>query len=481
MLALAMSLSLTVCVNAQGEENIVKAQNYQIADMLENVDNWIYGSDGTYESPKFKKDGEAYIRENKTDKESILKFPTVSTGEKFADGIVTFDAKFNFTGEDGKTVSFNGFQLRAKDTNQRCWTTDDYCILLKPDRVEFQVWKDSAQEWLLSEPYEMPQDERVTISVGSVELSAGIYIFIKINDDIIGVMDYGKKIKEEGYFNIEFSSGMEIYPSEEKDLTIPVIYAEYDAKNQILKKTTEYITTGEEVDKLADAVWQISTEKYENEVFQNRGSIVKEEAFEELYGENSQTLLVNENDIGKYFYCKGTTENGVNVIGCMVYVDAMNYVKDNAVYFAVGFTKGMAKGKSFVFDENNPDVYVDTIDDVVYVPMRGVMEALGYKVWWDGNLRKVFMDTKGDGQREYDTSFIAGQQGYIDFLGYMSGSMLHPSILMNDRTYLDLNAIADIMESLGIIYDEQSGLCVITKSKIELNSEQIMELMNDVY
>lgn len=136
--------------------------------------------------------------------------------------------------------------------------------------------------------------------------------------------------------------------------------------------------------------------------------------------------------------------------GFTLYAKWVEVTEDNAIVLTIG------DKKAFVFGEEvENDVAPIIRNNRTMHPIRFIAEALGAKVEWDGNARKVTISTEDIEiviTIDSDTAVVNGESVKLD----------SPAFIENDRTYLPLRFIS---ENLGakVTWDEATKTVTITK------------------
>ena len=110
-------------------------------------------------------------------------------------------------------------------------------------------------------------------------------------------------------------------------------------------------------------------------------------------------------------------------------------------------------GEKLLFADNvNP--YIDVTSGRTLVPMRGIYEAIGATVEWDGVTRTAFA-MKGD---TYTTVQIGNKKAFVNNEEH---TLDVEAVITNDRTFLPLRFVA---EALGaqVEWDHDNYAVVIT-------------------
>lgn len=462
--AISVSALMLSCAYAQDSKAALVSIDESVLKSSEIVIN---------DGGKLTKNGDMYEKKSLFS-DSDNTNPVVSFGKQDKNAIINMDMEFEFTDKSGGTTAFDGFQLRASAQDKVCWTTDCYVVIIREKSVEIQVFASGANIFLLNRVCEIPKDKKVNVKTGAVDTKDGVYVFVKIDDQLFGALDRESRIKDGGYFNLEWRSDLMMYPTASDSDVIPKVTASYDAKNDKIVTNTEFLT-----DKKAENVsyeWYISNDGYVN----SKNDIVNlSEAFTLLDGENSADLAVMEADIGKYAYVKATAD-GVALNSEIVYISPADYLLNKGFVACVGYTGAIANGEKFVYDKDNKNVYADVSSDgLAYLPIRAVADAYKMPVKWDDATRTVSIKISEESQT-YETSFVVGEHGFVRLRNLMGSSMPGTTYISENRTFLDTSATAQVLAYKYDFYDEVSGLIVLSNMKPNLNADDINALLYEV-
>lgn len=424
---------------------------------------------------KLTKNGDMYEKKSSyagtEDNKTLVNF-----GKMDKNAVINMDMKFDFTDKTGGMSAFDGFQLRASTQDKACWTTDCYVVIIREKSVEIQVFAKGGGKFLLNRTCEIPKDKKVNVKTGAIDTDEGVYVFVKIDDQVFSAVDKKSLIKDGGYFNLEWRSNLMMYPASDDSYIIPKAAAEYDVESNTVKASVDFISDGKTQNAETKYEWYISNGDFKNP---QKTITNMEETFTKIDGEENDTLAVMNEDIGKYVYVTAITD-GVKTASQFVYISPSEYLKKNAFIACVGYTGAIAKGESFVLDKENPKVYPDVAKDgYVYLPIRAVAEAYKMPVSWDGDIQKISIIARPDSTAP-DTEFRIGYQGFIVLRALMGSSMPGTPYISEGRTFLDTSATMQILAYNYEFYDEQSGLIILSNIKPDLSKQEISDLAYDI-
>ncbi len=394
----------------------------------------------------------------------------VSLGTVGKNDVISFDMEIDFTGKDGNTASFDGFQLRAKDSDKVCWATDCYVIIIRENTVEIQSFYQGENVFYLNRTCEIPKNKKVNVTLGAVDTEEkGTFIFIKIDDKLYGAYDPKSRLKEDGHFNFEWRSTAKITEAKEADATVFAPTLLYDSKeNKVLMDKTFILGQTDDI----AYKWYMSNEGYVNK---ERDLTSLEENFTLVDGEESDSFLVMDSDIGKCVYCE-VTAGGVTYNTKVLYISPVSYVMNNGFVACVGYSGAIAEGEKFVFDRDNANVYADSKGEFAYLPVRSIAEAYGMPVKWEAEESIVSISATADD----DTRFKIGEQGFIRLRNLMGSSMPGVPYINENRTFVDASAMLQILDYKSLFYDESTGLVTFTKSAVKLSESEISDLIYEI-
>lgn len=464
---------------AQGDEkNIVKTDVVTIDEVFRDAEfeYQVTVNDEKVELDKAKS-GE-YSRGMASGKAGTPSAPVFSAGKKYKNEVFSLDMIFDFdngSGDPEDSGAWNAFQLRATDKTKVCWTTKCYSILVKKGWIEIQKFGTVNSGYILNQAFEIPEGEKVNVKYGAVDTDKGVYVFIQIANNICGVLDTENTITEEGYMNYEFRTKFQAFDTTDKEFSIALPVVSYNAEQSALTSENIFITAGtEKTAGIEENKWYISTDGFIVKV-QERYNMVEEDAWEELEGETADATTVMTGDIGKYARTAVVLDNGLNVMSKEEYVSPVEYVGLNGYIGLLDCNKGWAKGKSFIYDEANVTI-TPFEDEYIYLPVRGVSEALGHRVDWDGELNKVYIDA-GYGENldvpkeEYNTAFIVGNRGWSKFRNLMGSAMVTASINIDGRTMLEYSDLGSALGFANVYLLKDEGVIVFSPLAFEFSSE----------
>ena len=391
----------------------------------------------------------------------------VSFGEKYKNEIIDFDMVFDFTDKDKKVSSYDGFMLRASKNDAVCWGGNDcYVIIVRENSVEIQSFYQGENVFYLNRTCEIPKNKKVNVKLGAVDTEKGTYLFIKIDDKLYGAYDTKSRIKNEGYFALEWRSTVNISEAEKSEATIFAPTLKYDVKENKIIAENLFIS-GETED--VNYKWYMSNDVYINA---ERDLTSLSENFTLVDGEESDSFMVMDSDIGKYVYCE-IAAGGVTLNSEICHISPVEYIKEYGFTACVGYRGAIANGKAFVFDKENSNVYADCDDEFAYLPLRSIAEAYGMPVEWIADEQIVSISAVGEG----DTSLKIGKQGFIRLRNLMGSSMPGVPYIREGRTFIDASAMMQILNYKSLVYDENSGLVTFTNSAVALSDDEIQELV----
>ena len=438
---------------------IANAQDIEFAtinDYLKNPETIGYSTKFNEEVAKMEKDGDGYIFPNGF--RQVLNF-----GEN--NGTINCDMSFNFT--DSQWV---GLQLNAKDPDERCWTTTCYGILIWKDRVEIQVFGNASSKtgYLANFTYAVPQNEKINVKAGAIPMEEGNYVFVQIGDAAFGVHDRGGVHKEGGYFSIDGDTGgLTLYETEENNAMVPYVEVSYDEKEGALSAIT-----GPDTYDNVSYEWYLSTDEF---IYEEKSMVTDLAQFESVYGVTQSALELKGSEIGLYGMCIATID-GVKAYSNVAYADPVEYVKNHGYVGRVGYSKAVMNGVVFTYDEADKDIYPDIIDEVVYLPYRGIAESLGCPVEWNAETRVVRVLAPVGNGNDPEVTFCVDKQGFLNFKTLMNSQMSYAPKLINDRTFLDVYSTSNVFELKNVIVDETTEMVIMTADKIDLSAAQLEDL-----
>lgn len=468
----AVILSMTSFAFASDKE-AVKTDVISLSELLSDTENLVYQKSGD-DFVELKEKNGVYEREIANGKGGSVSAPVFSADKKFKNEIFSVDMEFNFDDGDGGKTSFNAFQLRAGDNNKVCWTTKCYVVIVKSGGIEIQSFKPN-NTFHLNTDAKIPEGEKVNVMYGAVDTDLGVYIFIKIGDTVYGALDNDMPITEEGYMNIEWRTKFKAYETKGASVSIPVTQISYNAKDGSVKSEQVILNGGDAKDcTIKDRKWYFSADGYKPDMatrFAESG-VYFEDMFEVIDGESGEGLSVMPGDIGLYTLCELTTDVGLTVKSNEEYISSAEYLLEKGVAGLVDCGTLFANGKYIKYDEENSGVTAIDEDGVIYVPVRGVVEAFNRLVGWDGDLQMVYVDANSEPDltkdfHTYDSSFKIGDLGWTQFRLLMGANMAAPSIIYEDRAMLAYNDLGNLLNFKSTDYDEKTGL--FTYSDIKLN------------
>lgn len=375
--------------------------------------------------------------------------------------VIESEMSFNLGSEPSDWI---GFQLRAKETDKRCWSNTCYVVIVKANGIEFQYFG-AGSGYYASYAYALPQNEKVNVKVGVEPTDKGNYIFITIGDDTFGVYDTEDRISAAGNFCIDGAlTGVTFYETAATDYTAPEASVEYDPE-------AHKLTASSNLEGAAYG-WYVSTDEF---IYDETTKLVDLEKFELIEDFDTDTLALQENEVGKYAIC-AAEKDGKRVYSKICYADPAEYVLKHGYVGCVGYSKGVVNGKVFSYSSDGKD-YPDYFTELPYLPVRGMCDGLGWEIKWVDELRQVWVY---DPNAAAEASFSVDKTGFINFKNLMSAAMLEAPKLVNDRTYLDVYTSSYIYNYKTVIMNESNGAIIMAPIDLELTDDQVSYLADYV-
>lgn len=353
-----------------------------------------------------------------------------------SDELICFDLRINDYND-----SWVGLLLRAENAEKAPWT-GNACVLfvIKEDTIELQYYSGTAGGGLMTDVVENP------IQAGkTAEIACGI---LKNGDKEQAVLFIdGKSIinrtssasRNEGYFSVLCGNvDFEMKPSQ-KDKDYAVV-----CNAEILGK----VENGEKLDVKYDVLSSGKSECVVRWYVSDEPEIIGAAASEGLQYE------LGESDLDKYItacvVCSGNEFKTAPVF----FDSAKNYLKEKIVMkedWFISYANGIQ-------NQIDGDFSIAPMkrEDRLYIPLRYVMESMGYEVLWDDAGRKVIA-RKGD--------------SVIDIM---------PEMIYNNKSFADIAELERIL-SCGCVYDESSGIIIIGADDAEIGESVYRRILNYMY
>lgn len=460
ILAVIMLFSMTAVF---AEESLVtKAEVVTLNEFFENADKLIY-TEANGRSVKVTAKNGVYERDFASGKAESPEAPVFSTDKKYLNEIFSVDMEFDFFDGENKD-SFNGFQLRAKENNKLCWTTNCYVIIVKKDRVEIQSFFNGDNKYHLNTSAVIPENEKVNVKYGAVDTEKGTYIFLKIGDTVYSALDTNSTIKDSGYMNIEWRSKFKAFKTKADGISLPVSMISYDPLTSSVTEELVYVNGGDEKNaEITERKWYFSGKDLNPDLQQRFGKTF-EDLFTVIDGETRESLMVMPGDIGLYTMNEIKTDKGLVIRSDEEYISSAEYLLAKGYAGVLDCGTMFANGKYLPYDEGNSAVTPIEENGQIYVPVRAVSEAYDIPVGWNPETRCVWVDSKketGDinDMLTYDSCFKIGDVSWAKFRLLMGGGIMTASpIIYEDRSMLVYRDFAALLDFKNVIWDEKTGL-----------------------
>ncbi len=462
-LILAVILLFSMTVVFAEEPLVTKAEVITLNDFFENPDDIFY-TEANGRSVKLTAKKGVYERGFASGKAESPDAPVFSTNKKYLNEIFSVDMEFNFEDGSEEKNSFNGFQLRAKENNKYCWTTDCYVIIIKKDRVEIQSYNDGSHKYHLNTSAVIPEYEKVNVKFGAVDTEKGTFVFLKIGDTLYSALDTEKRVKDSGYMNIEWRSKFKAFETKADGISIPVSMLSYDPLTSGVTEELMYVNGGDEKNaEITERKWYFSGREHNPDKETNFGKTF-EELFTVVDGETRENLMVMPGDIGLYTMNEIKTVKGLVIRSDEEYISSAEYLLAKGYAGVLDCGTMFANGKYLPYDEGNSAVTPIEENEQIYVPVRAVAEAYDIPIAWDEATRCVWVNPKKDAKdinvmSTYDSCFKIGDVSWAKFRELMGGAIMTASpIIYEDRSMLVYRDFAALLDFKNVIWDEETGL-----------------------
>ena len=332
------------------------------------------------------------------------------TKEKYLNEAVEFDAIFQVEGAE----VWQGIMIRSSSPTALPWLWQEnknYLVVVTEHQFELQRFNYKSS-YLAVAPNPYKAGERVNIQFAARNIDEGVQLIFKVNGKtIFNVIDDGEaQIREEGHVGFYNPSTLTILPSTgnaaEDAPSVALTRIEGKGrKGETLNASYIYsdLNGGKEGDSIYHwyrTLTPIDTFGFgQNKLYPEN---FKEEYLEEIKGANEKSYIVTEDD-SCYYILFGvqpkTSETGAvgeETFSNQIYVNHMDNVLSNGIYFAADSPYALIYGEKVEIDPKNEKFTPFEKDNELYIPLRFVAEATDCTVSWNGAERTATITKNGE-------------------------------------------------------------------------------------
>lgn len=351
-----------------------------------------------------------------------------------SDELICFDLKVN----DYKG-SWIGLLLRAGETDKAPWT-GNACVLfvIKEDQIELQYYNGAAGGGLMTDVVKNPIEVGKTAHIACGVLKNGDTqqtVFFVEGKNIINRCAVASR--QSGYFSmlcgkVDFSFA----PASGKDEYAVICNSEIsgDIKNgEMLNVNYDILSSGDSNE--CTVKWYRSD---------NADTVGDEVSAATQY-------KLGEQDLDKYLTAGIECDKNEFFTGAIFFDSAKSYLEENIVMkenWFISYAKGIQQ-------QIDTDFSVAPIqkEDMLYIPIRYVLENSGYNVTWDD------IQKKATAQKNNSIIDIA------------------PELMYNNRSFVGLDTFENVL-SLNCVYDETTGIIIIGVNNKEIDGSVYERVLN---
>ncbi len=439
-----LAISMLLCVQSPSFA-AEEAVRFKLDAALKDASGWS-NSQGTL---VFENDGltDTVIDENK----DVFGYQN----KKFKNEIIEFDAVFNFV----DASHWQGIMIRAKSAENLPWKDNEtYLIVITEKQIELQRFSyRSGYLAVVSTPFK--SGERVNVQFGAINTDNGVELVLKINGQtIINVVDTDEAaIRNEGHFAVYNASTLKLLPSSRANKTeAPCVYTPAIKTEGIVGDKVyasyKFVSYDNESEAESEFTWYRA---FADISVYGKSALLPDD-FENRYLEKIVTTTepvytLTEEDVGKYIVCgirakakpSGSFSN--EMLSNAVQIDILKNTLGQGIFFANDSEYAINKGKRELIDSIGTAPF--SIDGTMYLPLRYVSEALGYKVEWNAE-KNVAVCTLNDKKITIENN-------------------LNGSVNKNNKLYIPENSIYELfgiksdykpLFGMGIVSNQNIGL-----------------------
>lgn len=369
---------------------------------------------------------------------------------KYLDGFVKFDTIMEFV----DISNWQGFMIRAENTVNVPWKENkNYLIVITEKDIELQRFG-FRHSYLAVKPTPFKSGERVSIEFGAFNIDEGVELVLRINGKtIFDVVDKDEAaIKTEGHFSIYNPNTISILPfTGDKYEKAPSCTLTSIKSSGLVGEKVEidytYSDFEDGTEGESEYAWYRTLVNIDHfGKLQAQPENYRENYMEKIEGATDRTYTITNEDIGFFLRCgirtrsKETGLLGEEVLTDSVYVDTVNNILGNGIFFKTENQYALVNGENKKLDAISAVTPV-ILNNRMYVPLRFIAEALGYKVEWNQEIKQCTMTKDGkvltvslsdDVIMSYDRILLPIERNY-DLFGIKSSyEPLYDLGMMND-------------------------------------------------
>ena len=336
--------------------NLVMAENTSLLDMkdiLMDSKGWSILIDGN----TVFKDGTV----NNVSKDNVVELYGY-TKEKYTDLIYDFDVVMDFENKG----TWQGFMVRAKDPLNLPWDGNDcYLIVINEKQIELQRFA-YKHTYLGVVTNPIRAGEKNNIRYGAINEENGVRIFLSINGNtVFDVIDDGEAaIRDGGYFSVYNKNNLTIYPSSRVGET------DTPAVNNVSISSSGKLGDSINIDYSYSDIYGSAEGETEYAWYRTLANVdhygknmaltneIREKYLEKIEGANGRTYTITSSDVGFNIKCGITPKSkeaglcGVEVITDSVYIDTVENMLGNGLFFVKGSPYAISDGQRKELKEN---------------------------------------------------------------------------------------------------------------------------------